>query len=98
MTELLTSIEAAPAGLTLTALLAQHPSLARRTVQRAVSRLIDRGQITALGAGRARRYVVKKEVLFSLGDASDAMICAEPEAQTVLSDAFPANILISADS
>ncbi|MDK3026012.1 Fic family protein [Cupriavidus taiwanensis] len=40
----------------LAELLAQHPDVARRTAQRWISQWIDRGQVKAIGEGRARRY------------------------------------------
>jgi Fic family protein len=54
--ELLISIEASSTGPTLSELLAQHPHIARRTAQRAISQLLASGQVTAVGEGRARRY------------------------------------------
>ena len=54
--ELLQSIQASPAGLSLSELLARHPQVARRTAQRLISQMIAAGQISAHGEGRARRY------------------------------------------
>lgn len=54
--ELLQSIQASRAGLSLSELLAQHPQVARRTAQRLISQMISAGQISASGEGRARRY------------------------------------------
>jgi hypothetical protein len=54
--ELLFSIQASQAGLTLAELMAQHPNVARRTAQRQIAQLIAAGQIVARGEGRARRY------------------------------------------
>ena len=56
-THLLNSIGATERGLTLAEILAEHPTLARRTAQRMVAQLIESGQVAARGAGRARRYV-----------------------------------------
>ena len=42
--------------MTLAELLATHPEIARRTAQRLIAKLIDSGQVAALGEGRARRY------------------------------------------
>lgn len=53
---LLESIRNASAGLMLAELLAQHPDVARRTAQRWISQWIGRGQVKAIGEGRARRY------------------------------------------
>lgn len=84
ITKLLKSIQdPSTGGVTLAELLAQHPGLARRTAQRWLSQLIDAGQVTAIGKGRARRYMVAK----TAATAS----AAEP-------DIFPAYIPLSADS
>ncbi len=55
-TDLLTSIQASDNGWTLAELLTAHPSIARRTAQRLIAKLIASGQVTATGEGRARRY------------------------------------------
>lgn len=39
-------------GLTLAQLLIQHPCIARRTAQRLIMKLIERGEVTVLGEGR----------------------------------------------
>jgi len=85
-TELLSSIRASAEGLTLTELLARHPHVARRTAQRLIRRMIEVGQITAQGEGRARRYFA--------GRAASAIASAA----TPGSDAFPDYIPLSADS
>lgn len=54
--DLRNSIHASENGLTLAELLTAHPGVARRTAQRLIAKLIDSGQITAAGQGRARRY------------------------------------------
>lgn len=82
--DLLSSIQASAHGLTLAELLARHPGIARRTAQRFIARLIENGQITASGEGRARRYVGAKA---GAGAAS-----------LVASDIFPIHIPLSADS
>ena len=56
-TGLRNSIQASRNGLTLAELLTAHTEIARRTAQRLIAALIASGQITALGEGRARRYV-----------------------------------------
>lgn len=56
--ELLKSIQSAPDGLSIAAILTEHPGLARRTAQRWLNELVAQGRIRAFGAGRARRYVV----------------------------------------
>jgi DNA-binding transcriptional MocR family regulator len=53
---LFNSVQAAAEGLTLAEFLAQHPGMSRRTVQRLMAMLIERGHITARGEGRARHY------------------------------------------
>ncbi len=57
-TDLLATIQATWSGLTLAELLTQHPAIARRTAQRLIAKLIESGQVTARGEGRARRYFV----------------------------------------
>jgi Fic family protein len=54
--QILTSIQAADAGISLAELLAGHPRVARRTLQRWLGQWIANGEITAQGEGRARRY------------------------------------------
>lgn len=55
-TDLLNRIRASKNGLTLAELLTAYPSIARRTAQRLIAKLIDSGQVQATGEGRARRY------------------------------------------
>jgi fido (protein-threonine AMPylation protein) len=55
-TDLIDTILASPAGLTLAELLARRPQVARRTAQRWLGQLIADGRITARGEARARRY------------------------------------------
>ena len=81
--DLLKSIQASPGGLSVAAILAQHPGLARRTAQRWLNELVAEGRIRALGAGRARRYIA-------------ALISLAPTATG--EDAFPQYIPLSADS
>lgn len=68
----------------LAELLAQHPDVARRTAQRWISQLIDGGQVTAIGEGRARRYL--------------AVRTAAIAATATQEDLFPSHIPLSADS
>jgi len=82
-TEILNSIQASGNGLTLTELLAKHPDIARRTAQRLIAKLIENGQISAQGEGRARRY---------FGTAIRA------ETSALDNDSFPSFIPLSADS
>ncbi len=81
--DLLKSIQASPGALSVAAILARHPRLARRTAQRWLNELVAEGRIRALGAGRARRYIA-------------APITLAPAATG--EDAFPRYIPLSADS
>lgn len=84
-TDLLNSIRSHENGLTLAELLTGHASFARRTAQRHIAKLIERGQITALGSGRARRY-------FASGAKAGTGVLATE------ADGFPPFIPLSADS
>lgn len=84
MTDLLSSIQATATGMTLAELLARHPDIARRTAQRWIRQLIDSGQITAIGEGRARRYLAVRTTVTTT-------TISKP-------DAFPDYIPLSADS
>lgn len=84
--DLLNSIQASGNGLTLAELLTQHPDIARRTAQRLIAKLIERGQISALGEGRARRY-------FGAGTSA-----AMADTWSASADGFPGHIPLSADS
>ena len=84
-TDLLNSILASHSGLTLALLLAGHPDMARRTAQRLIAKLVETGQVKALGEGRARRY-------FVVGAPSGTLTLA------VNADIFPSFIPLSADS
>ena len=55
---LLNSILESESGLTLSELLTARASIAKRTAQRLIAKLITSGQVTALGDGRARRYLM----------------------------------------
>ena len=82
---LLTSIRASTSGSTLAELLALHPDVARRTAQRLIAKLIESGQIAAVGDGRARRYFgARAKIGNDIGDAG--------------TDFFPSHIPLSADS
>jgi Fic family protein len=84
-TALLNSIGASNNGLTLAELLGRHPDIARRTAQRLIAKLIESGQVTAQGEGRARRY-------FGAGAPIGTNTLAAG------ADAFPPLIPVSADS
>jgi len=79
------SIQASAQGLTLAELLTEHPLIARRTAQRLIAKLIQSGQITARGEGRARRY-------FGVSTQTDR------ESHGASIDIFPRFIPLSADS
>jgi len=75
--DLLNSIQSSGNGLTLAELLVAHPGLARRTAQRLIAGLIDRGQVTARGEARARRYF---GVVTSVSDGFPLMAVSSPAA------------------
>ncbi|MDP2828368.1 MAG: Fic family protein [Sulfuricellaceae bacterium] len=84
VTKLLKSIQEASAGLALADLLTRHPHVARRTAQRWISQLIVDGQITAIGEGRARRYLAIRAAAMAVSAKEQAF--------------FPDYIPLSADS
>lgn len=84
-TDVLNSIQVSKNGLTLAELLTEHPTIARRTAQRLIAKLIESGQITARGEGRARRY---------FGATAPAGVDTLPARV----DRFPVSIPLSADS
>lgn len=81
--KLFESIQSAPEGLSIVAILDRHPELARRTAQRRLNELVAQGRIKALAAGRARRYVVAAATVVPT---------------ITIQDGFPAHIPLSADS
>lgn len=48
-------------GLALSELLARHPGVSRRTAQRWLAQLVRHGRVTAVGRGKARRYLLAPE-------------------------------------
>ena len=82
--DLINSIEHSPCALTLADLLARHPDVARRTVQRWISQLIADGRISGAGEGRARHYFASKT------NAAASSVTEQ--------DIFPGYIPLSADS
>ncbi len=84
-TDLLNSIQASENGLMLAELLTRHPGMARRTAQRQIAKMIENGQVTARGEGRARRYFV------AVADVGAGPL-------TTRADGFPPFIPLSADS
>lgn len=83
--DLLNSLRKSGGDVALTELLTWHPDIARRTAQRLLAKLIEEGQVTAVGEGRARRY-------FAAGARADADTTATP------GDGFPSFIPLSDDS
>ncbi|MCY4471865.1 MAG: Fic family protein [Kistimonas sp.] len=83
--ELLKSINAAAQGVSMAELMTMHPDIARRSAQRQVAKLVENGQVIALGDGRGRRYF-------------GADISQKAAAQENGGDVFPAFISVSADS
>ena len=83
--DLLNSIQVSGSGLTLAELLTAHTDIARRTAQRLIATLIESGQVTAEGEGRARRY-------FGVGSETGTGILP------ARADSFPRFIPLSADS
>ncbi len=83
----LSSIEAAPQGLSLAQLLTQHRKVARRTAQRLIQQLLEEGRIAAQGESRARRYF-----------SAQAFATIEGVGSESTPDAFPENIPISTES
>lgn len=85
---LLHTIQATPYGASLATLLAQHPNMARRTLQRKLATLRSQGLITAQGKARAVRY-------FSV---TGLIPHAQLEEPTPTADQFPTFIPVQADS
>jgi Fic family protein len=79
--DLLNSIQSSGNGLTLAELLVAHPGLARRTAQRLIAGLIDRGQAIARGEARARRYF---GVVTSVSDGFPRQIPLSADSQDIL--------------
>jgi fido (protein-threonine AMPylation protein) len=67
-TELLASLQNAPAGLTLGQLLELHADLTRRTAQRWLAQLVDQKKLIAVGEARARRYLASHGSVDAAGE------------------------------
>ena len=67
--QFLQSLRDESGGLALADLLARHPGVARRTAQRWLARLLREGRVTAVGRGRARRYLLAAQSPASEGSA-----------------------------
>lgn len=80
---ILKSIQASVQGLPIAELLARHPDVPRRTVQRWIQALIRKGQVRAEGNARARRYLA---------------VARQPIAADDTQDVFPDFIPLSPDS
>ena len=72
--QLLQSIQGESGGLSLAEMLARHPDVARRTAQRWLAQLAKEGLITAVGAGRARRYLLAEQGEIPLATASKEIL------------------------
>jgi len=88
-TDLLNTILGSENGLTLTELLGGTPGIARRTAKRIIAKLIETGQINALGQGKARRYFghsanVGPAVLSNEGDGFPTFIPLSADSQDIL--------------
>jgi Fic/DOC family len=81
---LLLSIKRSRSGVSLTDLLLRNPSWSRRTAQRGVAVLIEKGQVSAIGSGPSRRYA-----------AAAPALEAKPSSGP---DNFPASIPLSDES
>lgn len=89
--QMLRSLRAAKAGLTLAQLLTFHSKIPRRTAQRILSQMLGAGRIRAEGEARARRYFAVK--------TGQALVAKDGNAdQAIAPDAFPQAITLSADS
>ena len=72
--------------LSVSELLATHPSLTRRTTQRWLNSLLVKGKLVAIGEGRSRRYQASEQPLSQI------------KHDGYQSEDFPAFIALSADS
>ena len=74
LAKLLSVIESVEGGLTLNEILSLSPDYARRTAQRHIAKLIDGGEVLAVGQGRARRYfaVEKTDAVGSTRSSTDS--------------------------
>lgn len=88
-TSLFDHIRASDSGWTLAELLAACPDISRRTAQRQIATLIQNGQVTAHGAGRARRYRRREPHADTPADTGTPLAGG---------DRFPRAIPLSADS
>lgn len=97
--DLLKSLQNAPTGLSLAQLLALHPDLSRRTVQRWLADLVIAGHAKPEGQGRARRYVAvigAVNVNTSVNASTDVGKLVQQQVESY--QTFPAFIPVSADS
>ncbi len=58
--DLFDTLRSTPEGLTMKAILEQHPDVPRRTAQRRLQELVKEGRVNALGKGKARHYSVQQ--------------------------------------
>ena len=80
--------------LSVADLLAKHPSLARRSVQRWLGQLIDDGKVQAQGEGRGRHYAINPCAITSNAITPNNT----PEPATAFRDSYPLSIPLSEDS
>ncbi|TNH42398.1 Fic family protein [Photorhabdus luminescens subsp. sonorensis] len=84
MTDIYETLCVASQPMSVSDLLAEHPSVPRRTVQRWLGKLVEDNKVQMLGEGRSRRYVIATEEI------------SDPVADR--SDNFPSYIPLSEDS
>ena len=72
--QLLQSLHGESSGLSLAEVLLRHPDVPRRTAQRWLAQLAKDGLITAVGAGRARRYLLAQQSEIPLATASKEIL------------------------
>ncbi|MFM8863380.1 MAG: Fic family protein, partial [Limnohabitans sp.] len=66
--QLLTSIQAQPDGFSLAEASAKWPNVPRRSLQRALAKLVVEGKIAPIGKARATRYVAKLKIALDVAD------------------------------
>ena len=84
---ILKSIQASVQGLPIAELLARHPDVPRRTVQRWIQALIRKGQVRAEGNARARRYLAVARQAIAADDTQDVFpdfIPLSPDSRDIL--------------
>jgi Fic family protein len=82
--QVLDTITQAKGGMTLAELLAQRPTLARRTAQRWISLWITQERLRAQGEGRARRYFAQAAVHLVAPPSWAAALPLSPDSKDIL--------------